>query len=161
WDGYDADQDHPLPNIILIAGSLLILVLAFPRQKSLAAQVEAGSPVHAVDYIERHHLAGPMINDYSYGGFLIWAAPDHPVFVDGRGDVFDWTGVLSEFGRWATLRENPNILLDKYGVNFCVLARTSPITRVLQLLPNWKAVYSDPMSMIFVRTSQPTNALVR
>ena len=93
-----------------------------------------------------------MINDYVYGGYLIWAAPDHPVFVDGRGDVFEWSGVLAEFGRWATLQENPNILLDKYGVNFCVLARTSPMAQVLQLLPNWKAVYSDQMSMIFVRT---------
>ncbi len=161
WDGYDADQDRPLPNILLMAASLLILVLAFPRQKNLAAQVESGSPVPAVDFVERHHLVGPMINDYTYGGYLIWAAPDHPVFVDGRGDVFEWTGVLSEFGRWATLQENPNILLDKYGVNFCVLARTAPMAQVLQLLPNWKAVYSDQMSMIFVRTSEPSNTPVR
>ena len=153
WDGYEADQDRPLPNAILIVASLLTIALAFPNRQSLIGQVAAGSPVKAVQFLQRHHLSGPMLNDYVYGGYLIWAAPDHPVFVDGRGDVFEWSGVLSEFGRWAMLQENPNILLDKYGVRFCVLARTAPMAQVLPLLPNWKSVYSDNMSTIFVRTS--------
>lgn len=153
WDGYDADQDRPLPNAILIAASLLILVLGFPDRQNLARQVEAGSPVKAVEFMQRHHFSGPMINDYAYGGYLIWAVPNQPVFIDGNADVFEWTGVLSEFGRWAMLQENPNILLDKYGVRFCVLARTAPMAQVLPLLPNWKSVYSDNMSTIFVRTS--------
>ena len=79
---------------------------------------------------------------------MIWAAPDHPVFVDGRGDVFEWSGVLAEFGRWAMLQDDPNTLL-----RFCMLARTSPMAHVLPLLPNWKSVYADNMSLIFVRTS--------
>ena len=153
WDGYDADRDRPLPNAILIAASLLILVLGFPDRQNLARQVEAGSPVKAVEFIQRHHLAGPMVNDYVYGGYLIWAVPNQPVFIDGNADVFEWSGVLAEFGRWAMLQENPNLLLDKYGVIFCVLARTAPMAQVLPLLPNWKSVYSDNMSAIFVRTS--------
>ena len=94
-----------------------------------------------------------MLNDYTYGGYLIWAAPEHPVFVDGRSDVFEWTGVLAEFGRWAMLQSDPNTLLDKYNISFCVLARTSPMAHVLPLLPNWKTIYSDNMSTIFLRTS--------
>lgn len=153
WEGYDADHDLPLPNAVLIVASLLILLLGFPSRQNLATQVQNGSPVKAVEFMQRHHLSGPMMNDYVYGGYLIWVAPDHPVFVDGRGDVFEWTGVLAEFGRWAMLQDNPNTLLDKYGVRFCVLARTSPMAQVLPLLPNWKPVYADNMSMIFVRRS--------
>ena len=162
WDGYDANQDRPLPNAILIAASLLILALGFPNRQNLGQQVEDGSPVKAVEYIQTHHLSGPMLNEYVYGGYLIWAAPDYPVFIDGRGDVFEWTGVFAQFSKWATLQSNPNTLLDRYGVRFCLLARTSPMTHVLPLLSNWKSVYSDNMAMIFVRTdptisaSQPT-----
>ena len=159
WDGYDADQDRPLPNAILIAASLLVAVLGFPNHHNLARQVDVGSPVKAVQFIQLHHLSGPMMNDYVYGGYLIWGASDHAVFIDGRGDVFEWSGILAEFARWAMLQENPNILLDKYGVRFCVLARTSPMTQVLPLLPNWKRIYSDNMSMIFVRTSHSGQAL--
>jgi hypothetical protein len=94
-----------------------------------------------------------VLGSLSRRGIIHWAAPDHPVFVDGRGDVFEWSGVLAEFGRWAILQDNPNTLLDKYRVRFCVLARNSPIAQVLPLLPNWKPVYADNMSIIFVRTS--------
>jgi hypothetical protein len=94
-----------------------------------------------------------MLNEYVYGGYLIWAAPEHPVFVDGRADVFDWTGVLGEFGKWATLQSDPNELLDKYQVNFCLLGRDSPMARVLPLLPGWKTVYSDNLAVIVMRTA--------
>jgi hypothetical protein len=161
WDGYDAAQDHPWPNALLLALSLLILVWAFPSRLNLTRQVDDGSPVEAVRFLQLHRLSGPMLNDYVYGGYLIWAAPEYPVFIDGRGDVFEWTGVLAQFGQWATLQSNPNTLLDKYGINFCLLARTSPMAHVLPLLPNWKNVYSDNMSMIFVRTSDSGQVLGR
>jgi hypothetical protein len=156
WDGYDAARDLPWANAALIVASVFVMVLAFPGSKNLATQVEENSPVQAVNYIHAHRLSGNMMNDYGYGGYLIWAAPDHPVFVDGRADVFEWTGILTEVEKWATLTTNPNTLLDKHNIDLCLLARTSPMANVLPLLPGWKAVYSDRLAVIFVRTgSQP------
>jgi hypothetical protein len=48
-----------------------------------------------------------MLNDYAFGGYLIWAAPEHPVFVDAHADVFEWTAILGDFGSWATLKATP------------------------------------------------------
>ena len=93
-----------------------------------------------------------MLNDWDDGGYLIWAAPEYPVFIDGRADVYEWTGVIDEFGKWATLQTAPDLLLDKYHINFSLLDRNSPVANVLPLLPNWKAVYADARSVIFVRT---------
>ena len=151
WDGYDAETDRPLPNALLIAASLVVAFWGFPNRQSLSRQVEMKSPVDAVAFINNHHLSGNMLNDYVYGGYLIWAAPQHPVFVDGRADVFEWTGVLDEFGKWAMLQSDPNTLLEKYRVNFCLLASQSPMVRVLPLLGKWKVVYSDDRSVIFMR----------
>ena len=153
WDGYDAERDRPLPNAVLIAISLLVVIWGFPSRQNLVQQVDDGNPVKAAEFIKSNHFSGRMLNEYNYGGYLIWAVPEHPVFVDQRNDVFEWTGVLAEFGRWAMLQDNPNTLLDKYRVRFCLLARTSPMAQVLPLLPNWKSVYSDNMSTIFVRSS--------
>jgi hypothetical protein len=33
------------------------------------------------------------LNDYIFGGYLIWAAPEYRAFVDGRADVFECTGL--------------------------------------------------------------------
>ncbi|MEA2538849.1 MAG: hypothetical protein QOH35_215 [Acidobacteriaceae bacterium] len=152
WDNYDAQTDRPLPNALLIAASLAVAFWGFPNRQSLSRQVELKSPLDAVAFINNHHLSGRMLNDYVYGGYLIWAAPEHPVFVDGRADVFEWTGVLDEFGKWAMLQSDPNTLLEKYKVDFCLLAQESPMVRVLPLLGQWKVVYSDDRSVVFVRT---------
>jgi hypothetical protein len=153
WDGYDAKRDLPLPNAVLITASLFTVFLAFPNRQNLATQVEEHSPVKAVDFIKTHHLSGPMLNEWAYGGYLIWAAPDHPVFIDGRGDVFEWAGVLDQFGKWMQFQTNPNTLPDKYGISFCLLSRGSPMVTVLSLLPNWKVVYSDNISVIVARST--------
>jgi len=155
WDNYDPETDRIWPNALLIGISLLIAFFAFPGAGNLAAQAEEKSPVGAVNFIKTHHLSGPMLNDYTDGGYLIWAMPEHPVFVDGRGDVYEWTGVLQEFGSWATLQNDPNILLDKYGIQFCLLEANAPMANVLPLMHNWKSVYSDNQSVIFVRVATP------
>ncbi len=136
-----------------IVASLLVVFLAFPNRQNLEAQVVEHSPVKALEFIEAHHLSGPMLNEWVFGGYLIWAAPDHPVFIDGRGDVFEWSGVGDEFAKWATLRSDPNSLLDKYGIRFCLLSRESHMATVLQLLPGWKQIYSDNVSVILARST--------
>ncbi|MGA1982190.1 MAG: hypothetical protein ABSG84_06930 [Acidobacteriaceae bacterium] len=157
WDRYDARQDRPTPNLVLIAASLLVAFWAFPSRQNLTRQVEEQSPAKAVDFIHTHHLSGPMLNDWISGGYLIWAAPDHPVFIDGRADVFEWSGVMTEFGKWATLQSPPSALLDKYQINFCILSRDSSMAFVLPLLPNWSTVYSDDNAVIFVRIPPVTH----
>jgi hypothetical protein len=92
-----------------------------------------------------------MLNSYGFGGYLIWALPEQPVFIDGRADLYEWAGVLGEFSKWATLQDDPNALLDKYKIDFCVLERESPMARVLPVLNGWKVIYSDDLSIIFAR----------
>jgi hypothetical protein len=153
WDHYNAGQDRPWANAVLIALSLLTVFLAFPARQSLVAQVDKGNPVKAVKFITDHHLRGHMLNAFDYGGYLIWALPEQPVFLDGRADVFEWSGVLGEFAQWATLESDPNALLDKYNVYFCLLERGSLMAHVLPLVRGWKIIYSDDQSVIIARAT--------
>lgn len=152
WSGDKGAPDHPAANALLLAVAGLVVVWAFPSQHSLQQQVEANSPQKAVLFLETHPLGGHMLNDYGYGGYLIWAAPQYPVFLDGRADVFEWTGVLEDFAQWATLKSDPNTLLNKYRIDFCVLNRESPMAHVLPVMQGWKRVYEDNQSVIFARS---------
>ena len=154
WDGYQADKDHPIANAVLIVALLFGIFKAFPSRATLEKQVDEGSPVAAVEYIRTHHLSGNMLNTFNNGGYLIWALPERPVFIDGRADAYEATGVLGQFGQWATLQADPNTLLDKYNIAFCVLERDSAIAHVMPLLQGWTQVYSDKQSVIFVRSKQ-------
>ena len=157
WENYDPEKDRILPNVVLIGLSLVSVVMAFPSQQNLERQVESSNPVMALQYIKAHQLSGPMLNDYTYGGYLIWAAPEYPVMMDGRTDLYEWSGFLDEYARWAKLEENPNLLLQKYNVNFCLLNTRSQMINVLPLLPDWKLVYSDDLARVFVKTHSQEN----
>jgi hypothetical protein len=152
WDGYNSKEDRIWPNALFLAASLFVAYLVFPNPASLEAQVEDQSPFKAVKFLEANNIPGPMLNEYSFGGYLIWAAPQYPVMIDGRTDVYEWSGFLGEFGKWASLKDDPHLLLDKYKVNFCLLNRESPMANVLPLLQGWKQIYSDNNSVIFART---------
>ena len=158
WENYDAERDRYVLNALLIVVSILIAIVAFPSRHALAMQVEKDSPAKAVTFLKSHHITGRMLNEYVWGGYLIWAAPEYPVFVDGRADVFEWTGVLNDYGRWATLESDPRALLEKYGIEFCLISHEAPMARVLPLM-GWRAIYSDDLSVIFIRPgSAPTTS---
>ena len=152
WDRYEPDRDRPVMNAVVIAILLSVVVWNFPDRQQLTLQVERNNPTKAVDFLNRSGLSGNMFNEYVYGGYLIWAAPRHKVFVDGRGDVFEWTGVLEEYGKWVTLQTDPNILLNKYQIQFCILSAGAPMSDVLPLLSGWTQVYSDEMAVIWSKS---------
>jgi hypothetical protein len=152
-----AKRSRILPNAVQLTILILVICLAFPGPRKLEQEKRAAVPDGAVDYIRRSGLSGNMLNLYDWGGYLIWALPEHKVFIDGRGDVFEWTGVLKEYQDWAVLESDPRTLLEKHHIAFCLLARSTPMSRILPLLPGWTQVYSDESSMVFAK-SDPSGA---
>jgi hypothetical protein len=151
WSTRERKRDLPIANAVCMGIAVLTVALSFPTQSDLEDQVRKSSPVAAVEFIRNAHLQGPMLNDYTLGGYLMWTLPEHKVFVDGRADVYDWTGVLEEFGRWALLKEDPQLLLNKYKIQFCVLDSGAPMSHVLPYLPGWRKAYGDAQASVFVR----------
>jgi hypothetical protein len=149
--GRDGEREHPVANALLMFGFLAVIVSAFPDPVRIEQQIHKANPVAAVDYIRRADLSGPMLNEYVFGGYLMWALPEKKVFIDGRGDIYDWTGVLQRYGRWATLSEDPQILLDKYGIRLCLLSKDCPMARVMPYLAGWRKAYSDDVAVVFAR----------
>jgi len=149
--GEDSKREHPIANAVLIFACVIAVVRGFPAQAELQEQVRKGNPTGAVDYIRRTGLSGPMLNEYVFGDYLIWALPEEKVFIDGRGDVYDWTGVFAEFGKWATLAEDPQVLLEKYHIRLVLLSNGAPMARVMAYLPGWRRAYSDDVAVVFVR----------
>jgi hypothetical protein len=153
--GKESDREQPVANAVLLVVFAVAIVWGFPARADLEKQVQKRSPVAAVDYIRKAGLQGPMLNEYVFGDYLIWALPEHKVFIDGRGDIYDWSGVFAEYGRLVTVSEDPNRVLNKYGIRFCLLAPNSSLVYILPYL-GWKKTYEDPVAAIFERG--PTTA---
>ncbi|HEY3455192.1 MAG TPA: hypothetical protein VGK64_11365 [Bryobacteraceae bacterium] len=153
WSLRGTKRNRVLLNAVVITIAMYVIVQRFPSLRELTEELNKGNPVKALNFIRRSGLSGRMLNEYNYGGYLIWAAPERKIFADGRGDVYEWTGVLKDYVKFATLREDPRFLLDKYRINYCLLNRDAAISRVMKLLPDWKSVYSDDMAIVFVRST--------
>jgi len=151
WGSDGPEREHPVLNGLLLLVAAALGAGFFPTARHLEQQVAAHNPGGAVEFIRRQGLQGSMLNDYDWGGYLIWEMPEKKVFIDTRADVFDWTGVFSEYKAWIMLEEPPAKLLDKYGIRFCLLQRGQALTFVIPYLPGWRQVYQDELSVIFAR----------
>jgi len=90
WEstGRNARGSVPLRSRIMVGVWVLAVVLASCRHYGLSNDVleiqTAGTfPEAAVRFVEQHRLGGPLFNDLSWGGFLLWRLPQLPVALDG------------------------------------------------------------------------------
>ncbi|HXH49222.1 MAG TPA: hypothetical protein VNM47_07735 [Terriglobia bacterium] len=149
---YEPENDKPVVNAVLIVVIILAIGRAVPTRKELSKRVASNFPVEAVDYLRQHSVPGPMYNDYGFGGYLLWAlGPEHKVFIDGRGDFYEQAGVFSDYISVQDVHPNALAILQTYRVNSCIIQRTSPLATLLRARSDWKEIYKDPISSIFVR----------
>ncbi len=153
---YEPAIDKHVVNAVLILAGVVMMSTHLPSQSELLKNVAKDEPVHAVEYLRNHSVPGPMFNDYAFGGYLLWdLGPEHKVFIDGRADLYEETGVFLDYTMIAEIKPATLGILRNYGIQSCMLAPKSPLVTLLSALPNWKRVYADNVAEIFVRTDAP------
>ena len=153
-------RDHMPSNAVLLVLCASACWAMFPSQNELQRRVASNFPVAAVDYMRANKLQGPILNDYVWGGFLVWHAPEYKVFIDGFGDVFEWNGVLQKYRRWAEVQTDPAQLLDEYKIQLCILPSDALEANVMPHLRGWKTAYKDSVSVVFTRTAAQTDNML-
>ena len=98
--------------------------------------------------------AGPVLNDYSFGGYLIFAGI--PTFIDGRSELYGGP-FIERYNRDISLADLRDflVLLDQYKFGATLLAPDTPAVALLDRLPNWQRVYSDDVAVVHKRRDAP------
>jgi hypothetical protein len=155
---YRPDKDKPVLNAILIAAGMAGLVIFFPTRQALQQGIGENYPVAAVKFLKTHPVPEPMLNEYGWGGYLIYArSPEHKVFIDGRADIYEYSGVLADYQDMVLLKPDAMSLLRRDDIRACLLRRRAPLRNFLAALPGWKIVYEDELSTILVK-NQPSSS---
>src|SRR5262249_47767848 len=92
---YERAKDQPALNAILMTAAATAMIWFFPSRAEMEKTVAERFPVRAVEYMQQHNIAGPLLNNYDFGGYLVWK--DRKVFVDGRADPFERGGSLADY----------------------------------------------------------------
>jgi hypothetical protein len=117
---------------------------------ALEIQVAGEFPEAAVRYIELHHLEGPLLNELSWGGYLVWRLPALPVALDGRTNVYGEDRILQFSNLWGG-KPGWNSSPELRRSNLVLTPRVAAIASLLRTSSEFQNVYEDSQAVIFQR----------
>ena len=107
-------------------------------------------PVAASRALDSLAPQGKMFNEILWGGYLHYAEPDRPVFIDEQVHFYG-RQVSTDYTRIRQLAPQSLELLDHYEIGWVIVPPNSPLPQGLDLNPMWRRVYADPSVVIYVR----------
>jgi hypothetical protein len=146
-------RDYGLINAAFIFGLLYLAAWQIPSAAHLNHELAKEYPSAALNYLGSFQPRGPVLNDYDWGGYLIWNVPHIPVFIDSRVDIFEYSGVFADYLDIIGLK-NSLALLEKHKIRYVLFARDAPLTYLLRNSSEWRPIYNDDVAFLFER-SQP------
>jgi hypothetical protein len=137
-------------NLTALAMMIVATGLALGRDVRPALNITPEAAVINAGLAE----AGPVLNDYSFGGYLIFAGI--PTFIDGRGELYGGE-FITRFNRDVSLADLRDFLklLDEYKFGATLLAPDTPAIAMLDRLPDWQRVYSDDVAVVHKPRAAP------
>jgi len=156
---YRPEADTPIINALVICLMVGSIIYYWPRSPELQKSISERYPAEALVYLKAHPPNGNVLNFYLWGGYLGWKDRELEVFVDSRVDIFEYAGVLKDYLDLLGL-EQSKAILDKYKIRYVLMPQPggyseSSLTYVLEHDPEWKAIYSDKLS-VFMERVDPT-----
>jgi hypothetical protein len=148
----------PMLNALVIGMLSLLLLIGLPWVKpgllppSVGALLSVDTPVEAVKFMRQEALHPRHIfHSEGFGSFLMWAAPEQPVFIDTRIELYPYQQWLD----YINLGQGNHVdeLLSKYDIDGLLLnkQRQAGLITVVRSDPGWKIHYEDEQAIYLVR----------
>ncbi|MCK6578578.1 MAG: hypothetical protein L6Q98_10790 [Anaerolineae bacterium] len=138
--------------IIVIAFAALVKTASVVLPRMVDEAMRLSLPLEAVEYIQATTPPGPLFNSYNWGGYLVYALRDYPVYVDGRTDLYG-DEILSRYLTIATAGDSWREWIDEAGIRLVLIETESGLARRLREEPGWRAAYADDFASVFTRES--------
>jgi hypothetical protein len=107
------------------------------------------APISALAAVPPEVRAKPVLNGYSFGGYLIWSGVGP--FIDGRADMYGGAMLGLErkivAGDPAALEET----LRRYRIAWTMFAPGDGVVAILDREPGWRRLYADAVAVVHVR----------
>ena len=127
----------------LLGVAAAIAVVAGPRVPDLTAY-----PAGATSALRER--PGPILNEYDWGGYLIFAVPEQPTFVDGRGAALYPPRLIDEFETAVGLHPGYRRVLEAHEIRL-VLLRPDRALIVALREDGWPVVAEEPGSWVLLQ----------
>ncbi|MDB5733367.1 MAG: putative rane protein [Alphaproteobacteria bacterium] len=106
------------------------------------------SPATALAHVPLFVRATPVLNDYSFGGYLIWNGVKP--FIDGRADLYGDIFLGNYDAITAPDKDALAATLAFYHVRWTIFGAGAPVVKLLDATPGWHRFYADKLAVVHV-----------
>ena len=150
---FDMHRFRPLVTGVALVATLVaasLLTTAYVTLRPVDTPPNHFAPATALDHALKANVTGPVLNDYDFGGYLIFR--EIPTFIDGRTLPFGKRFALDYFeatalGAGGKLEQ----LADAYKVSWTLLRTNSAAALHFDHSPGWRRIYADDVAVVHVR----------
>ncbi len=106
------------------------------------------TPATALAHVPRFVRETPVLNDYSFGGYLIWNGIKP--FIDSRADLYGDIFLGNYADITAPDKDALAAALTYYHVRWTIFRREAPVVKLLDATPGWHRFYADKLAVVHV-----------
>jgi hypothetical protein len=140
------ETGKPLFAALAIAGfsALILLRAALPVTRG----DDPVTPASALTHVPRFVRETPVLNDYSFGGYLIWSGVKP--FIDSRADLYGDIFLANYADIIAPDKDALAATLTYYHVRWTIFSAQAPVVKLLDATPGWHRLYADKLAVVHV-----------
>lgn len=146
WPARD-EKAQPLFAALAI---ILLAVAAVSRlMLPIARSDDPVTPASALAHVPRFVRDMPVLNDYAFGGYLIFNGVKP--FVDSRADLYGDIFLRNYAVMTAPDQDVLAASLTFHHVRWTIFPREAPVVKLLDAMPGWRRHYADKLAVIHIR----------
>jgi hypothetical protein len=142
----------------LASGLVAILLVGLALMRGRVAGLEAvpdrfsptAFPVAMVERAREAKVSGPIFNQFTWGGYLLYAWPEQPVFIDGGTDHYG-EGLFKEYIQVWNLDPGWRDLLAKRNTQWVLVDPRARLAAELVREPAWGVWRCDSIAVLLQR----------
>ncbi|HET7521156.1 MAG TPA: hypothetical protein VFK61_06435 [Candidatus Limnocylindria bacterium] len=138
-----------LVGLVVVIG--LVVTWARINPDAQRDMVDDHMPVAAVQWINANDPGDRPFNQYSWGGYLGLMRPEHPVFIDGRSDIYG-DAPIRRYAETVRLERDPQQVFDEDGIEYVLFEVNTPLAQWLDRSDGWRRAYADDLAGVWVRS---------
>jgi hypothetical protein len=146
---WPAKHQNSPPLFAAFAALGLVVLIAARLAMPVVRGEDPVSPASALTHVPRLVRETPVLNDYSFGGYLIWNGVKP--FIDSRADLYGDSFLQNYADITAPDRRALAAALAFYHVRWTIFSARAPVVKLLDATPGWHRYYADKLAVVHVR----------
>ena len=142
-------KDQPQPRRFAALAALGLVALVAVRLAVPAARGDDPvSPGSALAHVPRSIRETPVLNDYSFGGYLIWNGVKP--YIDSRADLYGDIFLENYSTIISPDKDALAASLAFHHARWTIFSAHAPVVKLLDATPGWRRFYTDKLAVIHV-----------